>query len=83
MITSHESCYEKSRQGLRENGISTKGNEQCNIGKTYTTIEMLTTISYLYPEMSMENRICIYIVTAILNLRSMMVVKINDDDRDQ
>jgi len=30
------------------NGISTKGNEQSNIGKTYTTIEMLNIIWYLY-----------------------------------
>ena len=84
--TGHESCYEKSRQGLCKSVdvMSTEGNEQSNIAKTYSYWQANHTgvaISHLYSE-DMDGKSNIYIVTAILNRRSMLMADIYNDDQD-
>jgi len=76
-IHCHETCNEKSRQGLRESidGISTKAtNKQNNIGETYTPIDKLTTTRYLISGWELWMESIMNIVTVIQK------PEINDDD---
>jgi hypothetical protein len=79
---SHESCYEKSRQGLCKsvNVISTEGNEQSNTGKTYTPIDKLTTPALQYL-ISLLGR-CGWRIKHIYSHRN-SEPEINDDGWDQ